>query len=78
MKGEGAFIQCRLDHIVRDLERKFDVKIVITDHSLSSEVFTCRFKDTATIEQVLHLLKETRRLDYLFEGEQIRIFKPLK
>lgn len=31
MKGEGAFIQCRLDHIVRDLERKFDVKIVITD-----------------------------------------------
>ena len=78
MKGEGAFIQCRLDHIVRDLERKFDVKIVITDHSLSSEVFTCRFKDTATIEQVLHLLKETRRLDYSFEGEQIRIFKPLK
>ena len=78
MKGEGVFIQCRLDHIVRDLERKFDVKIVITDHSLSSEVFTCRFKDTATIEQVLHLLKETRRLDYLFEGEQIRIFKPLK
>ena len=78
MKGEGAFIQCRLDHIVRDLERKFDVKIVITDYSLSSEVFTCRFKDTATIEQVLHLLKETRRLDYLFEGEQIRIFKPLK
>ena len=43
MKGEGAFSQCRLDHIVRDLERKFNVKIVITDHSLSSEVFTCRF-----------------------------------
>jgi transmembrane sensor len=78
MKGEGAFSQCRLDYIVRDLERKFNVKIVITDHSLSSEVFTCRFKDTATIEQVLHLLKETRRLDYSFEGEQIRIFKPLK
>ncbi len=78
MNGEGAFIQCRLDNIVRDLERKFDVKIIITDHSLSSEVFTCRFKDTATIEQVLHLLKETRRLDYSFEGEQIRIFKRLK
>lgn len=78
MNGEGAFIQCRLDNIVRDLERKFDVKIIITDHSLSSEIFTCRFKETATIEQVLHLLKETRRLDYSFEGEQIRIFKPLK
>lgn len=78
MKGEGAFIRCRLDYIVRNLERKFDVKIMITDHSLSSEIFTCRFKDTATIEQVLHLLKETRKLDYSFEGEQIRIFKPLK
>ena len=46
------------------------MKIVITDHSLSSEVFTCRFKDTATIEQVLHLLKETRRLDYLLKGNK--------
>ena len=78
MRGEGAYVQQRLDGIIRDLERKFDVKIILTDHSLGAEVFTCRFKDTATIEQVLHLLKETRRLDYSFEGEQIRIFKPLK
>lgn len=78
VKGEGAFVQRRLDDIVRELERKFNVKIRITDPSLSADVFTCRFKDTATIEQVLLLLKETRRLDYIFDGEQIRIFKPLK
>lgn len=78
MKGEGAFVQQRLDEIVRELERKYNVKICITDPSLGADVFTCRFKDTATIEQVLLLLKETRRLDYTFEGEQIRIFKPLK
>mgnify|MGYP006893928989 CR=1 FL=1 len=64
------------------MEAKIDIeKVRKGDHAAFktiSEVFTCRFKDTATIEQVLHLLKETRRLDYLFEGEQIRIFKPLK
>lgn len=78
IRGEGAFVQQRLDEIVRELERKYNVKISITDPSLGADVFTCRFKDTATIEQVLLLLKETRRLDYAFDGEQIRIFKPVK
>lgn len=78
LKGEGAFIQQRLDDIISELERRFNVKISLTEPSLGSEVFTCRFKDTATIEQVLFLLKETRRLDYTFEGEHIRIFKPIK
>ena len=78
MKGEGNFVQQRLDDIVHDLERKFDVTINITDYSLEDEVFTCRFKETATIEQVLFLLKETRRLDYSIERGNIRIFKPLK
>lgn len=78
MKGEGAFVQQRLDEIVRELERKYNVKISIADPSLGADVFTCRFKDTASIEQVLLLLKETRRLDYTFEGENIRIFKPEK
>ena len=78
MRGEGAFIQQRLGDIVHDLERKFDVTISITDHSLKDEVFTCRFKETATIEQVLFLLKETRRLDYSIERGNIQIFKPLK
>src|SRR5699024_3005940 len=78
MKGEVVYIHCQIDNFFRYLERKFGLEIVITDRSLSSEVFTCRFKDTATIEQFLHLLKESRRLDYSFEGEQIRIFKPLK
>lgn len=76
--GEGSFINKRLDDIVRDLERKFDVQITIADDALAMEAFTCRFKETATIEQILLLLKETRRLDYSFEKGQIRIFKPLK
>lgn len=77
-EGEAAFVNKRLDEIVRNLERKFDVRIIIEDKTLASEVFTCRFKGTATIGQVLTLLKETRRLDYVIENQQIRIYKPVK
>ena len=54
------------------------MRIIITDSTLASEIFTCRFKGSATIEQVLILLKETRRIDYAIEDEQIRIYKPEK
>lgn len=76
IKGEGVFIQQRLDDIVHNLERKYNVKIVIEDPSLRAEIFTCRFTETATIEQVLLLLKKTRELDFSVEREYIRIFKP--
>lgn len=77
-QGEAAYINKRLDEIVSDLERKFDVCIHIEDSTLVSDVFTCRFKETANIEQVLILLKETRQLNYKIEGQEIRIFKSEK
>lgn len=76
--GEAAYQNKRLDEIIHDLERKFDVHIDIRDRELSSEIFTCRFKESATIDQVLTLLKETRKLDYKIRGTQIQIYKPLK
>ena len=78
VEGEAAFVNKSLKEIARSLERKFDVRIIITDSTLASEIFTCRFKGSATIEQVLILLKETRRIDYAIEDEQIRIYKPEK
>lgn len=77
-KGEAAFINKRLDEIVLELERKFGVKIEIVDEELDAEIFTSRFKESATIQQVLTLLKETRKLNYSIENNQIRIFKPTK
>lgn len=77
-KGEAAFINKRLDEIVLELERKFGVKIEIVDEELDSEIFTSRFKESATINQVLTLLKETRKLNYSIDNNQIRIFKPTK
>lgn len=76
--GEAAYINKRLDEITNDLERKFNVHIDIMDQELASEIFTCRFKDMATINQVLTLLKETRKLDYTIREDRIQIYKPTK
>lgn len=75
-KGESAFMNKKLREICRELERKFDIKIQVTDENLANDVFNCRFKESASIEQVLTLLKETRRLDYTSDGKQILIYKP--
>lgn len=76
--GEAAYINQQLKEIANELERKFNVNIEIQDQELLAEVFTCRFKDTATIGQVMILLKETRKLDYSIHGDQIKIYKPKK
>jgi len=74
-KGEMGFVNKRLDEICKDLERKYNVSINIADRQLSEVLFTCRFKESVTIDQVMTLLKETRQLDYTFDGNTITIFK---
>lgn len=74
--GETAYVNKQLIDIVSDLERRFNMRITVDDRELATEVFNCRFKETATIREVLALLKETRKLDYQVSGDQIRIFKP--
>lgn len=76
IKGEGAYLNKALKDICGDLERKFNVSITINDPLLAVDIFTCRFKETATIDYVMTLLKETRRLDYTIEGRHISIYKP--
>lgn len=78
VKGESAFVNKRLDEITRSLERKFNVRIDIADPNLASEVFTCRFKETVTIEEALTILKETRRLEYILSDKQVVIYKSKK
>lgn len=78
-RGETAFIAQRLDRICCDLQRKYDVKIDIVDPQLAASLFTCHFKESTTIEQVLTLLKETRQLDFSFNSDNnIIIYKPKK
>lgn len=76
--GEAAYINKQLIDIVVDLERRFNVHITVKDQELNTELFTCRFKETAKINQILTLLKDTRKLDYKIQGDQIQIYKPIK
>jgi ferric-dicitrate binding protein FerR (iron transport regulator) len=75
MKGELAFMDKPLSAICKDLERKYNVKIIITDLQLAGDIYTCHFKENATIEQVMSLLRETRKLDYSSKNGQIIIYK---
>ena len=59
--------------IVKVLERRFNVQIVIEDPELSSEVFTCHSEDSAGIDQILKLLQQTRMLKYQRNKNQIII-----
>jgi len=70
-----AFMDKPLSVICKDLERKYNVKITITDQQLAEDIFTCHFSGSATIEQVMTLLKETRKLDYSFKNGQIIVYK---
>lgn len=76
--GEIAYTDKTLNEIAADLERRFGISIAISDPELTSEIFTCHFGKTTTVEEVLNLLKGTRKLDYRHDGENIRIYKPLK
>lgn len=73
--GEFSYINKPLSYIVKDLERRFDTLIRITDKELETEPFNCRAKETAKIEQVLNLLKETRIIDYRKMDDHYEIFK---
>lgn len=71
--GEFMFIDEPLTHIARSLERYFDVTISIDTRELAEERFSCRTQQGVTLEQVLDLLKSTKKLDYTINGKKIHI-----
>lgn len=73
--GELLFSDERLEEIAQTLERHFGVSIHISPSELSNERFTCRTQPNATIEQVLRLLHQTKRLDYTIDHQTIYITK---
>lgn len=76
--GELSYVNKTLAYIANDLQRRFNVSIVILDEELENETFNSRVYGTATIEKVLDFLKETRRLDYRKNDDQYEIFKNKK
>lgn len=73
IKGEIVFQNQPLSVICKDLERKFDVRIIIEDSELAKELFTCRFKESLNVQQVMNLLKATKELNYTVNESIITI-----
>ena len=71
--GELMFVDEPLANIAKTLERKFGVTIVFDAPELAEETFTCRTQPDATLEQVLNLLKSTKKLNYAINGKMVRI-----
>lgn len=73
----GFFFDNRpLASIVKDLERRFDVVIRISDAETAKEIFTCHTKAGATLEQILDVLQNTRKLNYIRNEKTYLILTP--
>lgn len=74
--GQFFFRDQPLSEIAKELERRFDVRILIQDTVLAGEVFTCHTRSGASLDQILEILKETRRMNYVKKEKTIRILTP--
>lgn len=74
-KGEIAFVAQPLSVIVKTLERKYDVHIVLSDRSLENELFNCRTRNGTSLVEVLDLLRTTNKIDYTINDYRILITK---
>lgn len=73
--GEIVITEQPLSATMKVLERKYDIPIIIMDEELSGEIFSCRAKSGASLEYVLGLLKETKKMNYKFDNGQLLITK---
>lgn len=65
LSGDFFFDSRPLSGIMKELERRFDVRIHIQDTRLAEEIFTCHAKAGATLYQILEVLKNTQQLNYI-------------
>ena len=78
ISGELMFVDESLEEITKVLERHFGVTIVIDVPELYIERFTCRTQPEPTLEQVLNLLKNTKKLDYFINKNIVHIHHTIK
>lgn len=72
MEKKLVFDKRRLDEIVVELSRWYDVEIVITDNELKSREFNGTVTD-ASLEQVMESLKLTGDFNYLIQDKLVTI-----
>lgn len=64
-----------LDEIAKVLERRYNVKIVMNDTGLQNIRYSGSFKNIATIDKVLSLIKGNTDIDYVITGNTVSITK---
>lgn len=76
--GELMFVDEPLSDIAKVLERRFGVTIVFDAPELADEPFTCHTQPEPTLEQVLNLLKITRKMNYIIREQTVHIIKGIE
>ena len=74
--GELYFVDKTLASIANTLERKFNVEISIQTEELSKTIFNSRIQKDASLNEILKILKETRKLDYSINEKQVYFKEP--
>ena len=73
--GHLTFINSRLSDIARQLERTFDVKIVIDSQQLADERYYSVFINHETLDEILSILEQNGDMKHRREGEIIHLYK---
>jgi len=69
------FDEVQLSEIIKELNRSYNVKIIIADNHLANRCFYAQFnKEKQTIYEVLDALTATNQLDYRIKGDSILIY----
>lgn len=74
--GGFFFDNLPLATLMKELERRFDVTIRIADPQLARQVFTCHTKAGATLGDILDVLQNTRKMNYVQRDKTYIIFTP--
>lgn len=64
--------------IIKIMERRYDVDIIMEDSKLRNYVYTGSFKNIDNVEKALKIMKETTDIDYEKNGRIITISKHVK
>ena len=73
--GAFGFTQCRLENIMEELARWYDVDVVYEDEEVKDYPFGCNFSRHATIEPLLKVFEATGTIETSIHGRKIWIRK---
>ena len=72
-QGYFLFEDERLEDILNELARWYDVDIIIETPELKEKIFYGVIRKYENISKILGMLKKTQNIDYLIEGKMIVI-----